>query len=156
MTLDAERTARYSRQLVIPAIGPAGQERLAAARVRVVGASAAAVPGILYLTLAGAGTIWIDDSGPILPADVGHWLYPPDSLGAPRAKVASESLQARSRFVCVEPWRPDEPPTATLVLAASTVQAVSAAEGARRARLPHVIAEVDGEGGAVKIGRAHV
>jgi hypothetical protein len=149
VTLDAERTARYSRQLVIPAIGLAGQERLEAARVRVVGASAAAVPGILYLTLAGAGTIWIDDPGPILPADVGHWLYPPEALGSPRAKVASESLQARSRFVCVEPWRSDASPTATLVLAVSTVQAVSAAEGARRARLPHVIAEVDGEGGAV-------
>jgi hypothetical protein len=149
VTLDSDRISRYSRQLVIPSIGPAGQERLAEARVRVVGASAAAVPGILYLTLAGAGTIWIEDPEPVGPSDAGHWLFPPDSVGAPREKVAAEALQARSRFVCVEPWRAGATPTATLVLAVSRVQAVAAAENSRRARVPHVAAEVDGEGGAV-------
>jgi adenylyltransferase/sulfurtransferase len=149
VTLDPERTARYSRQLVIPAVGVDGQARLLEARVRVTGASAASVPGILYLALAGVGTLWIDDPEMVGPADSGHWLYPQESVGQPRAEVVAEALQARSRFIRVEPWRSEAMPTATLVLAPSTVQAVAAAETARRARLPHVVAEADGEGGTV-------
>lgn len=149
MTLDPERTARYSRQLVIPAIGIEGQLRLLEARVRVVGASAAAAPGILYLALAGVGTLWIDDPETVGPAESGHWLYPRESVGEPRSAVAAAALQARSRFIRVEPWRADAMPAATLVLAPSTVQAVAAAEAARRARLPHVVAEADGDGGTV-------
>jgi adenylyltransferase/sulfurtransferase len=147
--LDDERRERYSRQLVIPAIGPAGQGRLGEARVRVIGASGAAVPGILYLTLAGVGTLWIDDPERVGPSDVGHWVFPPESAGQPRSEVAAAALQARSRFVRVEPWRDGLKPTATLVLAVPMAQAVASAEAARRAGLPHVVAEVDGEGGTV-------
>lgn len=149
MTLDADRTERYSRQIVIPAIGTAGQERLAAARVRVVGASAAAAPGLLYLALAGVGTIWIDDPESIGPSDAGHWLYPAEAAGSSRAAIASESLQARSRFVRAEPWKPDGSPSATLVLALPAARAVAVADAARKARLPHVVAVVDGDGGTV-------
>jgi hypothetical protein len=147
--LDAERTARFSRQLVIPAIGDGGQERLGDAAVRVVGASAAAAPGILYLALAGVGRIWIDDPELVGPGDAGHWIYPAETVGQPRAQVASAALQARSRFVQVEPWRDALAPSAALVLAVPMAQAVSAAEAARRAGQPHVVAEVDGEGGTV-------
>ncbi len=149
MTLDAARIARYSRQLVIPAIGHAGQERLGSARVRVIGASAAAAPGILYLALAGVGTIWIDDPEPVSPADAGHWLFPPSSVGEPRAQVVSAALRERSRFVTAEPLVPDSVATAAIVFAVSSVQAVAAAERARREGLPHVVVETDGEGGVV-------
>jgi adenylyltransferase/sulfurtransferase len=149
VTLDLERSERYARQLVIPAIGNVGQGRLAEARVRVVGASGAAAPAILYLTLAGVGTIWIDDPELVGPADVGHWIYPPESAGQRREVVATAALQARSRFVRVEPWGEGRVPTAALVLAVPIAQAVAAAEAARRAGLPHVVAEVDGDGGTV-------
>lgn len=149
MTLDAERIARWSRQLVIPAIGPAGQERLGEASVRVVGASGAAAPGILYLVLAGVGTVWVDDPGSVELPDVGHWIYPPRSIGEPRARVACEELERRSRFVRVLPWEEGSTPTASLIQAASAATAVTGAERARKAGLPHVVAELDGEGGTV-------
>jgi adenylyltransferase/sulfurtransferase len=149
VTLDASRIARYSRQLVIPAIGHAGQERLGGARVRVVGASAAAAPGILYLALAGVGTLWIDDPEAVSPADAAHWLFPPSSVGAPRAQVVAAALQERSLLVRAEPISPDGVATAALVFAPSNVQAVAAAERARREKIPHVVVETDGEGGAV-------
>lgn len=149
MTLDPERLERYARQLVIPGIGPEGQERLGAARLRVVGASAAAAPGILYLTLAGIGAIWIDDPEPVGPADAGHWLFPPHTVGEPRERVVVEALQARSRFVLLEPHRPEAVPTATVVFASSAAQAVAAAERARREKVPHVVVEWDGDGGSV-------
>lgn len=149
MTLDADRTARYSRQLVIPAIGHAGQERLGAARVRVVGASSVAAPGILYLALAGVGTIWIDDPEPVSPADAGHWLYPPSTVGQPRGETAAAALQERSRFIVVEPLAAQHAPTAALIFAPSVSQAVAAAERARREGIPHVVVEPDGDGGGV-------
>jgi adenylyltransferase/sulfurtransferase len=149
VTLDPERISRYARQLVIPGMGHEGQERLAAARVRAVGASGAAAPGLLYLTLAGVGTVWVDDPESVGPSDVAHWLYPPTTLGEPRARIAAEGLQERSRFVRVLSAAPAEPPTAALIIATKAATAVVDAERARKAGLPHVVAELDGEGGTV-------
>jgi adenylyltransferase/sulfurtransferase len=149
VTLDADRAARWSRQLVIPAIGEAGQERLGEARVRVVGASGAAAPACLYLVLGGVGTLWLDDPASVDLPDVGHWLFPPRTLGEPRARVAAEELQKRSRFVRVLPWEEGGAPTASLIVATRAASAATAAEWARKAGLSHVVAELDGDGGTV-------
>jgi hypothetical protein len=149
VTIDGARAARYARQLVIPAIGEAGQERLAAACVRVIGASATAAPASLYLALAGVGTLWVDDPEPVSPADAGHWLYAPARVGDGRATVVAAELRDRSAFVRAEPWSPGVSVTAALVLAPSREQATAAAEEARLSAVPAVVAEVDGDGGTV-------
>src|SRR6187549_544538 len=56
----AER-ARYSRHLLLPEIGEAGQSRLKAARVLCIGAGGLGSPAALYLAAAGVGTIGIVD-----------------------------------------------------------------------------------------------
>jgi hypothetical protein len=55
--LDAPALQRYARQITLPEIGLEGQERLAAARVAVLGGDRAARTAALYLAAAGVGTI---------------------------------------------------------------------------------------------------
>jgi adenylyltransferase/sulfurtransferase len=147
--LREDQVSRYARQLLVPGIGEAGQERLLEARVRVVGASSVGGPALVYLVQAGAGTIWIDDPEAVGPADLEAWVYPPSAQGTPRVAAAQGHLAPLSRFTAVEPYPTGGVPTAALVCAASQVQALAVAEACRRAGIPHVVAEVDGEGGSV-------
>lgn len=60
-SLDVQALRRYSRHLLIPEVGLRGQERLAAARVLVVGAGGLGSPVLQYLAAAGVGCIGIMD-----------------------------------------------------------------------------------------------
>jgi adenylyltransferase/sulfurtransferase len=147
--LDDARIARYARQLLVPGFGAAGQERLAAACVRVVGAGPGAGPALLYLVQAGVGRIWIEDGETVAPPDLAAWLYGPGQVGAPRGEAAVAALAGRSRFVAVERYPTGGVPAAALVCAPSPEETLRAAEASRRAGLPHVVADPDGEGGCV-------
>ncbi|HUL60101.1 MAG TPA: ThiF family adenylyltransferase [Anaeromyxobacteraceae bacterium] len=149
MALSDERVARWSRQLLVPGVGEAGQERLGAARVRVVGAGTAAGPALAYLVEAGVGKVWIDDPEAVGPADAAAWLYPPSVAGTPRTVAAQAALEALSRFAAIEPYPTGGVPTAALICAPSVAQALAVAEQSRRARIPHVVIEVDADGGGV-------
>jgi adenylyltransferase/sulfurtransferase len=61
MLTPAERD-RYSRQLALPELGVAGQERLRSANVLIVGAGGLGSPVALYLAAAGVGHIGIVDN----------------------------------------------------------------------------------------------
>jgi adenylyltransferase/sulfurtransferase len=149
MALTDERIERFSRQLLVPGFGEAAQEQLARARVRVVGADGVASAALVTLVQSGVGKLWIEDLEDVAPADLAGWLYPPSAVGTARAEAARAVLAPMSRFVAVEPYPTGGVPTATLVLAPSTPQALASAEAARRAGVPHVVAEADGDGGAI-------
>lgn len=60
-TMTNEERIRYSRHLIMPEVGAAGQHRLNAARVLCIGAGGLGSPTALYLAAAGVGKIGIVD-----------------------------------------------------------------------------------------------
>jgi len=59
--LSPEEIARYQRHILLPEIGGAGQQKLKAARVLVIGAGGLGAPVLQYLAAAGVGTLGIAD-----------------------------------------------------------------------------------------------
>jgi molybdopterin-synthase adenylyltransferase len=61
MALSEQQLLRYSRNIILKEIDGAGQEKLLASKVLVIGAGGLGSPAILYLAAAGVGTIGIAD-----------------------------------------------------------------------------------------------
>src|SRR6202140_4070473 len=59
--LSNDEILRYSRHLIMPEVGMAGQQKLKAAKVLCIGAGGLGSPLALYLTAAGVGTLGIVD-----------------------------------------------------------------------------------------------
>jgi len=60
--MDKDQLARYSRQIILPQLGEAGQLKILASRVLCVGAGGLGSPLALYLAAAGVGTLGIIDN----------------------------------------------------------------------------------------------
>src|ERR671934_460908 len=56
-----EQVLRYSRHIILPKIGSAGQRKLLKAKVLIVGAGGLGSPTAMYLAAAGVGTLGIVD-----------------------------------------------------------------------------------------------
>lgn len=102
--LTEEQTERYARHLILPEVGEAGQERLLAARVLVIGAGGLGSPIALYLAAAGVGTIGIADPDAVelsnLQRQIAH--HTPD-LGRPKVVSAAEKMTLLNPDVAVVP-----------------------------------------------------
>ena len=61
VVLNAEQKQRYSRHLLIPEVGSAGQKRLLESKALLIGAGGLGSPAALYLAAAGVGTIGLVD-----------------------------------------------------------------------------------------------
>jgi molybdopterin-synthase adenylyltransferase len=149
MDLAGAERARYARQLVLPGFSEVAQALIRSARVHVVGAGAVGGPALLYLSQAGVGTIYVDEGGDVAQEDAAAWLYPAEHVGEPRLFDAIDAVRKASAFVEVRAHATGVRPMAALVCATTTELARAAAERARLAGLPHVVALANGDGGEV-------
>lgn len=151
MALDEPEIERYARQLLLPALGEQGQERLRAAQVRVVGSSPVAGPAMLYLAEAGLGRILVDLWGKVGPADAGAWLFGPDGTDRSRADAAVDALRRVNRLIEVRRQTPEDRPTVVLVCSEAQDERLTLAQEARRSGLPCLVAEASGDGGRLVV-----
>jgi molybdopterin/thiamine biosynthesis adenylyltransferase/rhodanese-related sulfurtransferase len=87
-------TERYARQMVLPEVGPEGQQRLAAASVLVVGAGGLGCAVLPYLCAAGVGRLVIVDHDDVEESNLHRQpLYRMSDLGKPKVVAAREALQ---------------------------------------------------------------
>jgi sulfur-carrier protein adenylyltransferase/sulfurtransferase len=95
MALSTDEKTRYARHLALPEIGVAGQERLKAARVLVIGAGGLGSPSALYLAAAGVGTLGILDCDRVELSNLQRQvLFDSAALNRPKAEAACERLAA--------------------------------------------------------------
>ena len=86
---------RYSRHLVLREIGVAGQEKLKAARVLVIGAGGLGSPSALYLAASGVGTIGVIDFDSVDVSNLQRQvIYDTASVGTPKATAARARLHS--------------------------------------------------------------
>ncbi|HYB33733.1 MAG TPA: HesA/MoeB/ThiF family protein [Steroidobacteraceae bacterium] len=94
---------RYDRQIVLPEVGAAGQARLGAASVLVVGAGGLGCAVLQYLAAAGVGRLVIVDHDRVEESNLHRQpLYRMRDLGAPKAQAAGSALREMNPHVHVE------------------------------------------------------
>ena len=93
MPLTFDEETRYSRHLILPGVGMAGQEQLRRARVLVVGAGGLGSPAALYLAAAGVGTLGIADGDAVDLSNLQRQvLHRTSTVGHPKADSAAATL----------------------------------------------------------------
>jgi molybdopterin/thiamine biosynthesis adenylyltransferase/rhodanese-related sulfurtransferase len=86
---------RYSRHIVMPEVGPAGQAKLAQAKVLVIGAGGLGSPALLYLAAAGAGTIGIVDFDVVELSNLQRQVvHADDRVGVRKTVSAAQTIRA--------------------------------------------------------------
>lgn len=99
---DESAGERYARQLILAEVGPAGQKKLAASRVLVIGAGGLGSPALYYLAAAGVGTLGIADADTVAVANLHRQiLYATPDVGKAKVDVAAGKLRALNPDVTV-------------------------------------------------------
>jgi adenylyltransferase/sulfurtransferase len=91
--LSVAEVRRYSRHLIIPDVGMAGQKRLKNARVLVIGAGGLGSPALMYLAAAGVGTLGIVEFDEVDESNLQRQvIHGQSDVGKPKAESARRSI----------------------------------------------------------------
>ena len=91
--LPPDARERYARHLVIPEVGLAGQQKLRAARVLIVGAGGLGAPLLAYLAAAGVGTLGIAEFDRVERSNLQRQvLFGVSDVGRPKAEAARDAI----------------------------------------------------------------
>ena len=100
--LSVDEVKRYSRHLIIPDVGMAGQKRLKNAKVLVVGAGGLGSPALLYLAAAGVGTLGIVDFDTVDESNLQRQIiHGVSDIGRSKAESARNSILEINPYVNV-------------------------------------------------------
>ncbi len=103
VSLTADEVHRYSRHLLLPEVGLAGQQALKSARVLCVGAGGLGSPASMYLAAVGVGTLGIVDHDVVDFSNLQRQLlHMTRDVGRPKAASARDRLRAINPDIRVE------------------------------------------------------
>ncbi len=93
--LSSDELTRVSRQLIIEGIGMAGQKRLKAGRVAIIGMGGLGTPAALYLAAAGVGHLSIFDDDIVDITNLHRQpLFRTEHIGTPKVLAAAATLKS--------------------------------------------------------------
>lgn len=100
-----ENKERYARHILLREVGEAGQEKLAAGRVLVIGAGGLGSPVALYLASSGVGHIGIADADAVELSNLQRQIiHTTADLGRMKVESAKAKMVAQNPNVEVETW----------------------------------------------------
>ena len=89
---DAQRD-RYSRHILLPEVGEAGQAKLLKSKVLLLGAGGLGSPAALYLAAAGVGTLGVVDADKVDASNLQRQiLHATSRVGEPKVESAKETI----------------------------------------------------------------
>lgn len=100
--MNDEQLLRYSRQILLPAVGIEGQEKLRAARVLIIGLGGLGSPAAMYLAASGVGTIVIADGDRVELSNLQRQIaHTTQTIGRPKVDSAKQTMTALNPEVTV-------------------------------------------------------
>lgn len=102
--MNDQQLLRYSRQILLPQIDVAGQEKLLDAQVLIIGAGGLGSPAAMYLAAAGVGRIALSDHDAVDLSNLQRQiLHGTPDIGRPKAESAQDALRRLNPDVAVLP-----------------------------------------------------
>jgi molybdopterin-synthase adenylyltransferase len=101
--MNNDQLLRYSRQIMLPAIGIAGQEKLLETRVLIVGLGGLGSPAAMYLAAAGVGTLVLADFDKVDLTNLQRQIiHTTARIGQFKVESAQEALLALNPEITIE------------------------------------------------------
>jgi len=103
MSFSNEEKSFYARQMRVPMVGEAGQEKLKNSKVVIVGAGGLGHPAATYLAAAGVGELVIVDADNVEISNLHRQvLFSPEHQGLSKAQVVAQRLRQQNPWIKVQ------------------------------------------------------
>src|SRR5688572_19662425 len=88
---------RYMQQITVPEIGTEGQQKIAKAKVLIIGAGGLGTPVAVYLAAAGVGNIGIMDGDKVNMSNLSRqFMYREADIGQPKVDLLAARLKEQN------------------------------------------------------------